>query len=640
MRNQCWLTACLITVLMGCTAIVGAAENLLTNPQFEAETNGVRIPGWDVRGYAMGELQAQPKTDFTWNIVGELGRNKTSGLKVTNLTGKAAVSIVTSPITFSAEQGPYHFSVWLRSGNEPVRLRFFVLTDKFQVLSREHLFAAPDWRRFTWKGAAMGTYLLRIDLVSPGELYLDDAELHGEVKEPSVFIGYRRSATPGPDALTFDIDANRPGAALPDFHGVCYLQGYSGPQLPESFRELPFRVVRNHNVLSHLGLVKRDADGNLRYDWARFDATIDDILSFGAVPHMSLNFVPLALVRNPDPAKVLYNLFYTGPPTDLAEWEEYIFQVVRHCREKYDIARWTWVVGNEPELPQFSMGNQQQFFDLYQASVRGAMRAYPEVQIGAGAFLTDKVWLRDFVNRCAAQRVPLRLLTWHEYGTLPEELGLSVAESRSILNRAGYTTTRLAVDEWNVVEDGRVSHNVDERGAANIMASVKAWIDSGDLDFHTYFISRDNSRPGFGLIARQTDVKHPTFNAFKMLGLARGRRLPVSSSAPDEPYVDVLASRDEKSSRVHVIVWYYKHHKDLSPDKPKEVTLRLKGLKNKQREAETHLIDSVHSNDFRQPERQELESGPRVPLVGRGDSVYTTFTLLPNSVMLLTIPDK
>jgi len=510
--------------LTGCTVTTRAAENLLTNPQFEAASKEGTIPGWEVRGYAMGELQAQPKTDFVWNVAPEQGRNQTGSLKVTNLTGRAPVSIVTSPITFSAEQGPYHFSVWLRSGNEPVRLRFFVLTDKFQVLSREHLFAGREWRRFAWEGPMTGSYRVRIDLVSPGELFLDDAALHGEAREPSVFIGHRRSATPGPAALTFDIDSKRPGASLPDFHGVCYLQGYSGTQLPQAFRELPLRVVRNHNILSHLGIVSRDAEGRLHYDWTKLDATIVDILSFGAVPHMSLSFVPLALVRNPDPGKILYNLFYTGPPTDLAEWEEYILEVVRHCREKYDIARWTWVVGNEPELPQFSMGTQQQFFDLYQATVRGAMRAYPEIRIGAGAFLTDKVWLRDFVARCAAQRVPLRLLTWHEYGTLPEELGLSVAESRSVLNRAGYTETRMAVDEWNVVEDGRVPYNVDERGAANIMASVKAWIDSGDLDFHTFFISRDNSStasPGFGLIARQTGVKHATFNAFKMLGLGK-----------------------------------------------------------------------------------------------------------------------
>jgi hypothetical protein len=226
---------------------------------------------------------------------------------------------------------------------------------------------------------------------------------------------------------------------------------------------------------------------------------------------------------------------------------------------------------------------------------------------------------------------------------LPEELGLSVAESRSFLNRAGYNDTRMAVDEWNIVEDEKVPYNVDERGAANIMSSVKAWMDSGDLDFHTFFISRANScaaAPGFALVAKETGVKHATFNAFKMLGLANGRRLPVSSSAAGDPYVDALASRDEKTGSVHVLVWYYKHHNDLSADMPKEITLRFKGLESKRQEVETYLVDHDHSNGFRHPDRQELEHGPKLPLVKRAGEVTASFTLTPNSVLLVTILDR
>ena len=56
-------------------------------------------------------------------------------------------------------------------------------------------------------------------------------------------------------------------------------------------------------VLSHLGVVKRGPDGQLIYDWARFDATVREIQAIGAVPVMSLTFVPVVLVKSPDPAE-------------------------------------------------------------------------------------------------------------------------------------------------------------------------------------------------------------------------------------------------------------------------------------------------------------------------------------------------
>src|SRR5688572_14453063 len=257
----------------------GQEANLFDNPDFEAADVGGVVPGWRVWGYAMGTTTPKPETDFRWSFAPGEGWQGSQALRLENVTGVAPPSLVSEPRELTRAAGPYRFSIRLRSLDGPLRLRFFVIDERFQVKARQHLFARPEWTQFVWEGDGEGRLLFRLDVMAPGTLIVDDAALVGGIKDQQVFVGHRRSALPGADKLRYVVDAGHPGEPLPDFHGVCYLQRHSGPRLPEEMSALPLRYVRNHNVLSHLGVVTRDPAGRLTYNWNRFDATVREILA-------------------------------------------------------------------------------------------------------------------------------------------------------------------------------------------------------------------------------------------------------------------------------------------------------------------------------------------------------------------------
>jgi xylan 1,4-beta-xylosidase len=103
-------------------------------------------------------------------------------------------------------------------------------------------------------------------------------------------------------------------------------------------------------------------------------------------------------------------------------------------------------------------------------------------------------------------------------------------------------------------------------------------------------------------------IHKPVLNAFKMLGMLQGRRIPVTSSGAlglerilkkgirDEPDIDSLAVATKES--VQTLLWNY--HDDMVRADPAPIELTIKAPKNKLRRARiTHYrIDDNTSNAY------------------------------------------
>ncbi len=196
--------------------------------------------------------------------------------------------------------------------------------------------------------------------------------------------------------------------------------------------EVPYHV-RNHNALTSGNGLSEPArgssnvyqerpDGTPAFDFAILDRLYDTITGAGFRPIVELGFLPRDLVPvevvpagwRRDVGRETYEAdgLWKSPPKDHARWEELVYQVVRHCVERYGprtVERWHFEVWNEPDLPNYWRGSFEDYCRLYDHAVAGATRALPSVRIGGPATTgpgdpAAREYLRRFLEHCGSGR--------------------------------------------------------------------------------------------------------------------------------------------------------------------------------------------------------------------------------------------
>lgn len=605
-RTSCsWISLLALSVLLTLQA-TAAPQTLNPNSGFEEPLQGERLVGWQ-QGKHYGVI---PKGSQVLLDEAEAHANRQS-LKVVSPADDVPVLVESDPVNLDPAK-TYVFSVFLKAAAEDTPVRLFVLsTDYKRVQSRADT-VGTEWKQYIVVLGAKGNgpampYRARFDLMGKGTLWADEAtltEFDPETFTPSEYIGYRRATGPGNETVTLRVGAPD-GKRLPEINGIGFSYGFGQRKLDSRFAELGVKVVRVHNVLTNFRIIRRDENFQLQYNFEQLDQLLDEVLQIGGVPEMNLCFVPLQMVYNPDINKIRnsYDGFYLGPPTNFKEWEGFISEIVAHCRDHYDISRWYWVFGNEPSVQKlFSMGSADDFYRLYESTLAGATAAYPEIVIGAGSF-ASRAWMKDFMARCGRDKTRLDIVTWHHYNLVPEDYGKYIEETRRWIAEFGLRKDmKLAIDEWNpwLPDGGQYELSAGNYAAGQMAASIASMMQAG-LDYHTFFIA--HSPIPFGMIGPK-NVKHPTFNAMKLFSMLGSEALPLEVPA-GEPYVGGLAAPRADGTQT-VLIWYTKHHFDLSKDMEKTVTVDL-GTSPGTPAFELHAIDTEHSNGYRDPKRQELE---------------------------------
>jgi xylan 1,4-beta-xylosidase len=184
-----------------------------------------------------------------------------------------------------------------------------------------------------------------------------------------------------------------------------------------------------------------DDAGNPIYDWTFVDLILDTILKFGCKPFVELGFMPqdLADMERYDSTKDngrLQNYQTYGwacPPKDYRKWYDLVFNLVRHCLERYgraEAATWYWELWNEPDLDYYWKGSIEEFNKLYDYTVAALKAACPEARVG-GPATTNPVlgrraaeFLDAYLDHCAngtnaytgQKGTALDLITFHVKG--------------------------------------------------------------------------------------------------------------------------------------------------------------------------------------------------------------------------------
>lgn len=179
-------------------------------------------------------------------------------------------------------------------------------------------------------------------------------------------------------------------------------------------REIGFKSLRAHGIFHDLvGIVPAWGSGG--YNFQNLEKIYDFWLSQGLKPYVELSFMPEKLASGQQTCFV-YRANVT-PPADMGQWSDLIQAFTRHLIQRYgltEVLTWHFEVWNEPDLGYFWAGDQQAYFDLYQATARAIKSVNPNLRVG-GPATSKSLWVPEMLNYCAQNAVPLDFISTHHY---------------------------------------------------------------------------------------------------------------------------------------------------------------------------------------------------------------------------------
>jgi xylan 1,4-beta-xylosidase len=389
-------------------------------------------------------------------------------------------------------------------------------------------------------------------------------------------------AAAAPETVQIHLDAQAAGTPFPHFWETTFGSGRASLALRDDYRKdldtvreaTGFSYVRFHGIFDHdVGLVNREADGSIHYNFSYIDQIYDGLLEHHVKPFVELSFMPPALSSDP---KALQEFWYhpnIAPPKDYVEWDAMITAFAKHLIARYgidEVASWYFEAWNEPNIG-FWAGKPQQptYFTLYDHTVRALKAVSPRIRVG-GPSTAQGAWATDFLAHAKKENVPVDFLSTHVYGDDTAENVFHTKENiprRDMVCRtvdkvhkeilaSPYPHLPLVFSEYNAsyanlpnVTDtifmGPWMANTIRECAGKIQ--IMSYWSFSDV-FEEQGVVRSPFYGGFGLIATDR-IPKPAFNAFAMLHKLGDRQLKSTSDSA------LVTRRDDGT--VVLAMWNY-----------------------------------------------------------------------------------
>ena len=324
-----------------------------------------------------------------------------------------------------------------------------------------------------------------------------------------------------------------------------------------------------------------------QYHWETLDKTMEAIRATGARPVVSICIKPRVLYPEINDEIVA--------PTDYSEWEELIFQLVKHCNQdrKYGIKY--WIVANEGDIGEpggvpYKFLTPQSYLLYYQHTASAIHRADPDAKVGGPSPADAASPQIDALIAAAGEgKIPLDFLSFHGYSNDPEEFRRLVGSMRAKLAKyPSLSQVPTFIDQWNMDLFKPILNPYFQ--PAFILETTRAFYRAG-LSGSAYYQIRDyfvdqpmfsrfmsargtadmarwwNEMPQYDGLYDNQDRVRPAYYAFKLLSLINGQQLPVTGTIPE---IKVLAARGRRW--VNVLLWNFPLDGE---GKPLEVTVRF-----------------------------------------------------------------
>jgi len=247
--------------------------------------------------------------------------------------------------------------------------------------------------------------------------------------------------------------------------------------------------------LADLGITHYRADiWRAPGSWAEDDAIAEAILKCGAKPIVIVS-IPGELA--PRRKRDRLPRERRSGPTDLGQWQDYVYQLVTHGKERFgedEIASWHWECLNEPAGPGGL--DLDTYCRIYDHFAEGALRAAPKIKVG-GPNISTRAWfpfLQSFLTHCLEETnyanggtgTRLDFVSFHSYGghpgierplPQPETMVTHIQEaSKYISLYPGLESCEVLVDEWGVSWGGWLSTEGGTAGYEGGRLGYEEWM--------------------------------------------------------------------------------------------------------------------------------------------------------------------
>ena len=372
--------------------------------------------------------------------------------------------------------------------------------------------------------------------------------------------------------------ATSPARPLVPFWNLCVGAGRASEglraawqnQLAQAVKDCGFQYIRFHGLFNDDMFVYRELNGKPVFNFQYIDELFDTLLGLGIKPFVELGFMPTAMATGT--TTIFWWKGNVTPPKSWDLWGELVSRFTQHVVDRYGLAEvktWYFEVWNEANITgSFWTGTRSEYFHLYKVSVQAIKAVHPELRVGGPATsgfqadginegeLLDRskslppsdtpidelpwkpVWVEEFLNYCAQEKLPVDFVSTHPYPTdfaldegvfVPNSRYLhatrdDLTQVRRLVDKSAYPQAEIHLTEWSNSPSPRdyshdfnpqaafiVAANLDSTGLAN---SLSYWVFSdifeekgaGDTPFHG----------GFGLINYQ-GIKKPAYHAYRFL---------------------------------------------------------------------------------------------------------------------------
>lgn len=193
--------------------------------------------------------------------------------------------------------------------------------------------------------------------------------------------------------------------------------------------ELGITYVRFHGIFNEdMDVVRslkdilpiRGAERFVEYNFEKIGTAYDNILSCSMKPFVELSFMPELLAGGSTKSGLFYRPNIT-PPADYEQWGRFIERFIRYLTGRYgieEVADWYFEVWNEPDLGVFFDGKKEDYFKLYEVTVRAVKTVDERLRVGGPATSASK-WIGSFLEYCRVNHTPLDFVSTHQYAGDP-----------------------------------------------------------------------------------------------------------------------------------------------------------------------------------------------------------------------------
>ena len=313
-------------------------------------------------------------------------------------------------------------------------------------------------------------------------------------------------------------------------------------QLTYVKKECDFKYIRMHGLLTDdMGVYTEDKKGNPQYSFQYIDKLYDFLLSINIRPFVELSFMPSALASG---TKTVF--WWKGnvtPPKDYKKWGELINHLVTHFTERYgmdEVSKWYFEVWNEPNLKSFFTGTMDDYFKIYDTTVKEIKSVSKDYKVG-GPATAESHWVKEIIEHCSKNNIPIDFISTHCYGVKdgkddkngdettvviadPTTIYGQMKESRKEINESSMPNLELHYTEWSTSYTPKDPIHDSYHSASFILDKIKKTGDAvNSLSYWVFTDIFEEEGPrftpfhgGFGLLNYQA-INKPSFYAYRFL---------------------------------------------------------------------------------------------------------------------------